>query len=137
MKFFKEEKGETTISNMFFALLFAMGLIMLVNIGLFVFTSVQLYQTKVRADRAMSIEGGYTPKITTLIENNLDGYVDLSRVSVSATNYPINRGEPYSILIQYDFPFGVLNWSGSSASWAVITVPIRTHAFGLSEKVIR
>jgi hypothetical protein len=135
--FFSSSRGETTLGSAFSAIVLAFGLVMIVNIGIFLYTMSEVYFTKTKADRAMAIYGGYTPEVTRIIQDNLRGIADLSKVTVNATPYPVNRNAEYSLLIQYDFTFGLISWSNSSLGFANITVPIRSHAYGYSEAVIR
>jgi hypothetical protein len=137
-RFLRGNCGETTVSGVIMALVMAMGLMILVNISMFIFSSIQVYQAKIQGDRAMYIQGGFNDEVLDVIESNLQGHLDLSRVSINATPYPINRGDPYSLVIQYDYPFGLIGWSeNTSLNLTVTTIPIRSHAYGLSEAVLR
>ncbi|MDB5054067.1 MAG: hypothetical protein JWM44_2117 [Bacilli bacterium] len=85
----------------------------------------------------MAIQGGLNPVVTQLITDNLTGKVDLSRLTVTATPYPVNSGGTYSITIHYDYPFGSFTLTGSTSHYSILTLPINSRAVGMSEAVIR
>jgi hypothetical protein len=136
MNVWRCERGETTLSNVFFAFIFVICLMSLVSFGLYFYTAFEIVQTKARAERAMTIHGGYTTEVTDIIEENLGSILNLSNLTVTATPYPVNRGDKFSIMLEYHFPLGLASFS-QDLDWTVTTVPIRSRAVATSEKVIR
>ncbi|WP_128896638.1 hypothetical protein [Longirhabdus pacifica] len=135
--FHRCQRGETTLTGIFYTLLFVIFLVSLVFFSMYFYLRLDFSNTILQANRAMAIHGGYTSEVEEIITENMNGLVDLDDVKVVATGYPVNRGDTYELQIEYDFKFGKLFFENQDVGWSVVTLPIRTKAVGVSEKVVR